>query len=399
MSLFDSVVAAPADPILGLTEAFKADPRPEKINLGVGVFVDETGKTPVLEVVHAAEERLLAGNASKSYLPITGIPDYAVFTQKLCFGEELLGNLTGRLMTAQTPGGTGALRVAADFMAKNLSCGRVHLSNPTWANHKGIFAAAGLELAEYAYFSAERNGVDVEAFLAALDAIPAGDIVVLHACCHNPTGADLTPEQWKEVAAIAAKRGWIPFLDFAYQGFGDGIDADAVGVRTIAATGLPCFVAHSFSKNFGLYQERVGALHVVTESPKSLAAVSSQVKVTVRVNYSNPPAHGGAIVATVLGDAVLTARWADEVAMMRDRINGVRRKFVDALKAAEVGRDFEFLLAQRGMFSFTGLSKTEVERLRDEFAVFMVGSGRINVAGITDSNRDALVKAFKTVIG
>ena len=399
MSHFDSVSLAPADPILSLTEAFKADSNPEKINLSVGVFVDDSGVTPILDTVRIAEKRLSETNATKSYLPITGSPNYAKLTQELCFGETLAQDLKGRIVTAHSPGGTGALRVAADFIASNLNAKNVWLSNPTWANHKGIFSAAGLETKSYAYFDQASLSLDYESFIEAIKAIPSGDIVILHACCHNPTGADLTPEQWDEVAAIAANAGWIPLLDFAYQGFGTNIETDAYGVRAIAKGGLPLFVCQSFSKNIGLYRERVGALHVVVGSEEEAQRVASQVKIAIRTNYSNPPAHGGAVVETVLGDEALKAQWIEEVAAMRSRIHEVRDQFVSALAAAGVSRDFSFLKEQMGMFSFTGLTKEQAIELRETHSIYIVDSGRINVAGITSANLSRLVSVLKGILG
>lgn len=395
MTLFAQVKQAPPDPILGLTEAFKADPRPDKINLGVGVFVDASGKTPVLPSVHTAEQRLSAAAASKSYLPITGSPAYAAATQKLCFGDSK----PAHVVTAQSPGGTGGLRVAGDFLHAALPGATIWISDPTWANHNGVFAAAGFPQKTYAYFDASANGVNKEAFFAALREVPAGDVVLLHACCHNPTGADLAPEDWATVAEIAKAGGWMPFLDFAYQGFGDGLAEDAIGARTLAEAGLLFVTAQSFSKNFGLYHDRVGALHIVCSSADEADRVASQLKVTIRCNYSSPPAHGGAIVTTILEDAALAAQWENEVTAMRERINGVRATFVQALRDAGVSRDFGFLQQQRGMFSFTGITKEQVARLKDEFAVYMVASGRINVAGITPANLPRLVAALKTVLG
>ncbi len=398
MALFDSVVLAPADPILGLTDAFKADPREGKINLGVGVFVDAAGETPVLPSVRTAESQLAAAGVSKSYLPITGSPVFARATRKLCFGA-LSDGLADCVVTAQTPGGTGGLRVAGDFLAKAAPHATLWISDPTWANHKGVFAAAGLPQRVYPYFDPESNGIDRDGFFAALRAIPAGDIVLLHACCHNPTGADLADEDWHIVARIAKERGWLPFLDFAYQGFGDGLEADATGPRQLADAGLNLIVAQSFSKNFGLYQDRVGALHIVCTSSDEAQRVSSQLKVAIRVNYSNPPAHGGAIVSTILEDSTLQAQWIDEVTAMRERINGVRAEFVQGLRDAGIPRDFGFLESQRGMFSFTGISRREVVRLREEFGVYMVESGRINVAGITPANLPRLIEALKATLG
>lgn len=398
MSHFNAVSLAPADPILSLTEAFKADPNPDKVNLSVGVFVDQSGTTPILETVKEAEKRILENAKTKSYLPMTGSPAYAKLTQKLCFGEDLADELQGRVASLQSPGGTGALRVAADFIANNLETKRVWLSNPTWANHKGIFGAAGLELATYNYYDSTNLSLDYSAFKKSLNEIPAGDVVVLHGCCHNPTGVDLSEEQWAEVAKIAAAKNWIPLVDFAYQGFGTGIEEDAAGARIIAAAGLPVFVCQSFSKNLGLYQDRVGALHVVTDTSSNYANVVSQLKISVRVNYSNPPAHGGAVVTTILSDSELTARWHAELAAMRERISGVRTQFVDALKSAGVERDFSFLTKQMGMFSFTGLSKEQAVALREKHSIYIVDSGRINVAGITDENLQRVVTAIKEVL-
>jgi aspartate/tyrosine/aromatic aminotransferase len=395
MTTFSRVEMAPPDPILGLTEAFKADTRDPKINLGVGVFVDDTGTTPVLGTVSEAERRLAEAGASKAYLPITGSPSYDAAARRLCFGDAG----PDHVVTAQTPGGTGALRVSGDFLHTAFPDTKVWLSNPTWANHKNVFGAAGMTIESYPYFDAELGAVARDAMFDALRQVPAGDVVVLHACCHNPTGADLSASDWKMVAQIAEERGWLPLLDFAYQGFGDGIDEDAVGVRTLGALGLEFIVAQSFSKNFGLYQDRIGALHFVSGSAEDAAHVASQVKARIRANYSNPPAHGANIVGTILDDDELRTRWIDEVAGMRSRINGVRKEFVAALADAGVSRDFGFLVHQRGMFSFTGITKDQVHRLRDEHAVYMVDSGRINVAGITSKNLPVLVDALKTVLG
>lgn len=398
MSYFDTVSLAPADPILSLTEAFKADPNPDKINLSVGVFVDQSGITPILETVREAEKRLLESSKTKSYLPITGTPSYAKLTQELCFGEDLTKKLAGRLASLQTPGGTGALRVAADFIAKNLPTKTVWVSNPTWANHKGIFGAPGLEVKSYNYFDSSTLSLDYKGFLESLETIPAGDVVALHGCCHNPTGADLTVEQWQEVAKIAQSRNWIPLVDFAYQGFGDGIIEDAAAARIFAEAGVPAFVCQSFSKNLGLYQDRVGALHVITDDADNFEKIVSQLKISVRVNYSNPPAHGGSVVTTILSDEKLTEQWHLELAAMRERIASVRTQFVNALKTSGVDRDFSFLTKQKGMFSFTGLNKEQAIALRENHSVYVVDSGRINVAGITDSNIDRVVAAIKAVL-
>jgi len=399
MSHFDSVTQAPADPILSITEAFKADPNPEKINLSVGVFVDDSGVTPILDTVREAEKRLAQTNTTKSYLPMTGSSDYAYLTQQLCFGDPLAASLSGRIVTAHTPGGTGALRVAADFIKGNLDTGTVWLSNPTWANHKGIFNAAGLETSSYAYFDSSTLSLDYPSFIESLKSIPSGDVVILHACCHNPTGADPSPEQWDEIIEVAAAGGWIPLLDFAYQGFGTDIDADAYAPRAFAQTGLPVFVCQSFSKNVGLYRERAGALHILAGDLDEATRIASQLKIAIRTNYSNPPAHGGAIVETIFSDPELRARWTGEVDAMRARIHRVRQQFVGALADAGVSRDFRFLANQRGMFSFTGLTKEQAAILRDDHSIYIVDSGRINVAGITDQNIPRLASVLKQMLG
>lgn len=399
MSQFDSVTLAPPDPILSLTGAFKADPNPEKVNLSVGVFVNDEGVTPILDTVRFAEKHLAETSETKSYLPITGSPQYAGLTQQLCFGHDLSETLGDRIITANTPGGTGALRLAGDFIKNNLNTNTVWLSDPTWANHKGIFAAAGFEAKAYSYFDSSTLSLDYGGFVESLKGIPAGELVVLHACCHNPTGADLNPEQWDEIASIASVRGWIPLLDFAYQGFGSDIDLDAYGPRRLAEAGLPLFVCQSFSKNFGLYRERVGALHVLTGGGDETERVASQVKIAARTNYSNPPAHGGAIVETILSDETLKGKWIDEVASMRSRIHDVRHQFVSALSEAGVSRDFSFLIDQKGMFSFTGLTKEQAQTLRSDYSIYIVDSGRINVAGLTSENLSRVAKAFKELLG
>ena len=393
--MFEDLQPAPPDPILGLTETFTSDPREGKINLGVGVFVDDTGTTPVLATVSEAERRLATAKRSKSYLPILGSPAFAASASELCFGDDA----PEHVVTAATPGGTGALRVAAEVLHMARPDATVWLSDPTWANHHQIFPAGGLGVRTYPYFDPTTHGVDRSAFQGALEEVPAGDVVVLHAACHNPTGADLGEDDWRVVVETAGAGGWFPLLDFAYQGFGDGLEEDAVGVRTLARAGVEFAVAQSFSKNFGLYQERVGALHLVCSDEQTAVRVASQTKVRIRANYSNPPAHGGSIVSTILGDEDLRARWTDEVGDMRARINGIRGRLVDAVAQAGVGRDFSFLARQRGMFSYTGLSIEQVRRLRDEHAVYVVDSGRINVAGITSSNLPRLVEAIGDVVG
>ena len=396
--MLETIQAAPPDAILGLSEAFKSDPNPNKINLGVGVYKDATGKTPILPSVKTAEERILKSETSKSYLPIDGSPDFAAATQALLFGTESEIVTSQRAVTAQTPGGTGALRVAADFVAAMLPGKHVWLSDPTWPNHPAIFAAAGVETATYPYFDKESNGVAFDAMLAALNQIPAGDVVVLHGCCHNPTGVDLSAEQWAAVADVVEERGLLPLFDFAYQGFAQGLQEDALGLYALAKPGAEMLIASSFSKNFGLYNERIGALTVVSADADTAKAVQSQVKKRIRANYSNPPAHGGAIVTTVLTDPALRTQWENEVSEMRDRINAMRHLFVETLNQLDVEQDFSFIAQQRGMFSFSGLTPDQVAALRDNYSIYIVGSGRINVAGLTEENMDYLCRAIAEVV-
>lgn len=396
--MFEAVSTAPPDAILGLTEAFVADPRKEKINLSVGVYKDAAGTTPVLATVKEAERRLLEDEKSKGYKPITGDPVYGQLVRSLMLGEDHEIIASNRAVTAHTPGGTGALRVAGDFIESNLPGSAVWLSDPTWANHNAVFAAAGLEVKKYPYFDASLNAVNFDAMLDGLKQVPAGDVVLLHGCCHNPTGADPSVEQWAAIGSVLAERGAVPLVDFAYQGFAGGIDADAAGLRALTQSVRELLICSSFSKNFGLYNERTGALTVVSDNADVTAAVASQVKVTIRTNYSNPPAHGGAIVATILSDADLRRHWEAEVADMRDRINGMRKLFVDEMKQRCPGRDFDFINHQNGMFSFSGLTQDQVQSLRDDYAVYIVGSGRINVAGMTESNMPALCDAIAAVL-
>lgn len=392
------ITAAPPDAILGLTEAFKQDQNPRKINLGAGVFVDENGRTPILKCVKAAEAALLAGAQTKSYMPIAGDARYRQLVQEMVFGTEHPVLTAGRARTAQTPGGTAALRVGADFLYKFFPKATVWLSKPTWANHRGVFAAAGFAVKDYAYYDAAAKGLDHAGFLAALRQIPAGDIVLLHACCHNPTGVDLTAAQWQEVAAIAAERQWFPFVDFAYQGYGDGLEADRTGVLALAARCPEMLISSSFSKNFGLYQDRTGALTLVAADAQSAASVFSNIEIAIRVNYSNPPAHGGLIVGHILTTPELRQQWIGELDAMRSHITGVRHKFVEALKQHGVPGDFSFIARQKGMFSFSGLSDAQVAWLRAERSIYIVGGGRINVAGITPSNMDYLCNSLAAAI-
>lgn len=384
--MFEEIQPAPADAILGLTEAFKKDPRPEKVNLGVGVYQDEQGNTPILGTVKEAEKRILASAKSKTYYSISGTPEYGKCVRELMAGEghELVSG--GRACTAHTPGGTGALRIGADFLKLFAPDATVWVSSPTWANHKGIFTAAGFQIREYPYYDAASKGLDFEGMKKALRKVPAKDIVLLHACCHNPTGVDLTAEQWKEISGIAREAGWLPFVDFAYQGFGTGLEDDRAAILALASENPEMLVASSFSKNFGLYRDRVGALTVVAATPDRASAAFSHVQTRIRVCYSNPPAHGGLIVQTILGDQALREQWLAELAGMRNRIAALRTHLVEGLKAMNVPGDFSFIQKQHGMFSFSGLNDAQVAFLRDQKAIYMVGGGRINVAGLNDSN-------------
>ena len=397
--MLESVQAAPPDAILGLTVAFREDPRPEKINLGVGVYQDEHGKTPTLQCVRIAEQQLAEAAGVKSYLPISGDPEYGEVVRQLTFGADHEIVHTKRSAFAHTPGGTGALRVAGDFIAANFPQATLWMSDPTWANHPNIFSAAGVPQKKYPYFDKVTNGLDFEAMLAAIKKMPAGDAILLHGCCHNPTGIDPTAEQWTHIADAVYERGLLPILDFAYQGFADGINEDAAGLRAFARPGAELLVCSSFSKNFGLYRERVGALTIVCPKADQVPAVQSQLNRVIRSNYSNPPAHGAAIVNTILRDSVLREQWEAEVATMRQRINGMRQQLVDALASQAVPGDFSFITQQRGMFSFSGLTKEQVEKLREKHAIYIVGSGRINVAGLTPGNIERVATAIGEVVG
>jgi aspartate/tyrosine/aromatic aminotransferase len=396
--MFENVQAAPADPILGLSETFKKDPRPDKINLSVGVYQDAAGKTPVLATVHEAEERILRNEKNKSYLPIDGSPQYADLVQQLLLGEGHEAIKSHRCATAHTPGGTGGLRVAGDYIKQQHGKATVWVSDPTWVNHNQIFEAAGLGVKSYPYFDAKSNGLAFDAMIAALDKIPAGDVVLLHGCCHNPTGVDPTPAQWKTIAQVVARRGLLPLVDFAYQGFGDGLREDAVGLLELIGPDSELLICSSFSKNFGLYRDRVGALTVVAKNQQQAQNVLSQVKRCIRSNYSNPPAHGGLIVTNILSDPALRKQWEGEVAGMRARIKEMRELFVKTLAAKGVKADVSFITRQRGMFSFSGLNKDQVAKLKDQHGIYIVGSGRINVAGMNAQTMDRLCEAIKAVM-
>ena len=394
MNLFELVKAAPPDPILGLTEAFRADPNPDKINLSVGVYQDESGKAPILECVRQAEERLAKSSTTKSYMPINGNAAYLRHCQELVFG---IGNEmveTNRVASVHTPGGTGGLRLAGEFIRQKLGQRTIWVSNPTWANHQGIFTASGLDIATYPYYDPETHGLNLAGMITVLEDIPENDVVLFHACCHNPTGVDPSDTNWETIAKVCKERRLLPVLDFAYQGFSRGWVDDAVAVRAFSEYGLEFLVCSSFSKNFGLYQDRVGTLHVVCKNADEASRILSQLKVLVRVNYSNPPAHGGAIVSTVLEDHDLYQLWEEELKGMRVRINSVRDKFVEELANAGVPGDYSFIRDQRGMFSFSGLNEETVGKLRNQHSIYIVKSGRINVAGINDTNIARLCAAI-----
>jgi len=397
--MFEHIELAPPDPILGLTEAFNKDTRTAKINLGVGVYKEENNTTPVFKSVKLAEERILASEKTKTYVsPLSGTREYTAAVQQLLFGAGHEIVTAKRAVSAHTPGGTGALRVAGDFIKKMLPNARIWLSNPTWENHNGVFTSAGLEVMRYPYYDQDGKALAFNDMLAALEQAAPTDVVLFHACCHNPTGMDPDAAQWRQLAELAQRKGFLPFFDFAYQGLGDGLAEDAAGMLEFCGPGRELLISSSFSKNFGLYNERVGALTVVTQNEEAAKRVLSQVQLTIRTNYSNPPAHGALIVTTILNDPELRALWESEVHTMCDRINGMRRMFVDTLAAKGVQRDFSFITRQKGMFSFSGLTRDQVDRLRDEFAIYIVGSGRINVAAMTPANMDPLCTAIATVL-
>ena len=389
---------APADPILGLTEAFKQDTHPDKINLGVGVYQDATGQTPVLESVKRAETFLLEHEHSKSYLSIPGVPELATETQTLLFGDAHPIITGQRAKTAQTPGGTGALRVAADFLKRATDNRTVWLSDPSWANHRTIFEAAGFTVRDYRYYDASIQGLDEAGFMADLEAMGQGDTLILHGCCHNPSGIDLTKAAWARVAEVAKTKELICLVDFAYQGFGEGLEEDRAGLHVLLDAGLSVLIASSYSKNFGLYNERIGAITVVEEDTESTLNAFSHIQAAIRAIYSSPPAHGGKIVATILGQPELKTLWMRELADMRARIKSMRQAFVTGMADRNTGVDFEFINHQQGMFSFSGLTKAQVEQLREDNHIYIVGSGRINVAGITPANIDPLCDAIAKVL-
>ena len=397
-SLFSRADLAPRDPILGLTEAFAADARPFKVNLGVGVYYGDDGKIPLLRAVRAAEQARAAAATPRGYLPIDGIADYDAAVQKLLLGADARLITAGRVVTAQAVGGTGALKIGADLLKRLGPDARVLISDPSWENHRALFEGAGFDVANYPYYDSAAHGLNFSGMVSALATATPGTVVVLHACCHNPTGVDPTQDQWREIARVVRSRDLVPFLDMAYQGFGDGIEADGFTVRLFAESGAPLLISSSFSKSFSLYGERVGALTLVTESRDESARMLSQLKRVIRSNYSTPPTHGGSVVAAVLNDAALRATWEEELAQMRERIKQMRAQLVDGLRARGVGRDFGFVLKQRGMFSYSGLTAGQVERLRAEFGIYAVSTGRICVAALNSRNIDAVCDAIAAVL-
>lgn len=398
-SLFSKIEMAPRDPILGVTEAFNADTNPKKINLSVGVYYDDNGKIPLLECVKRAKTMLTNAATPHTYLPIDGLALYDKTVQELVFGADSKVLSEKRAVTAQAIGGTGALKLGADFLKRFAPPNtQVWISDPSWENHRALFESAGFAVNNYPYFDAETHGVNFDGMLNQFNTMPRGSIVLLHACCHNPTGADLTPGQWTDIINIVQERELIPFLDMAYQGFGDGIDEDGEVVRRFADTGIPLFVSNSFSKSFSLYGERVGALSIVTTNSAETAIVQSQLKRVIRTNYSNPPTFGAKVVETVLANPELRALWESELATMRQRIRINRELLVDKLQEKAPQHDFSFVKAQRGMFSYSGLSKEQVAQLREKNSIYAIDTGRICVAALNANNIDVVVDAISHVL-
>ncbi|QTN29149.1 aspartate/tyrosine/aromatic aminotransferase [Rhodoferax sp. AJA081-3] len=398
MSLFSSVEMAPRDPILGLNEQFNADTNPAKVNLGVGVYFDDNGKLPLLQCVQAAEKTMMDKPTARGYLPIDGIVAYDNAVKSLVFGADSEPLTSGRVATVQAIGGTGGLKIGADFLKKLNPNAKVLISDPSWENHRALFNSAGFEVDTYAYYDAAKRGVNVEGFLASLNAAAPGTIVVLHACCHNPTGYDITPADWDKVIAVVKAKELTPFLDMAYQGFGYGIAEDGAVIQKFVAAGLNFFVSTSFSKSFSLYGERVGGLSVLCKDKEEAGRVLSQLKIVIRTNYSNPPTHGGAVVAAVLNNPELRALWEKELGEMRVRIKAMRQKLVDGLKAAGVKQDMSFITTQIGMFSYSGLTKDQMVRLRSEFGVYGTDTGRMCVAALNSKNIDYVCASIAKVV-
>ena len=398
MSLFSAVEMAPRDPILGLNEQFAADTNPNKVNLGVGVYYDDAGKLPLLKCVQAAEAQIMGTPKARGYLPIDGIAAYDGAVKGLVFGSDSDVVTSDRVATIQAIGGTGGLKVGADFLRRMGTSKQVLISDPSWENHRALFTNAGFTVEAYPYYDTAKRGINFEGMLAALNTAEAGTIVVLHACCHNPTGYDIDPAQWDQVVATVKARNLTAFLDMAYQGFGFGIQEDGAVIQKFVDAGLSFLVSTSFSKSFSLYGERVGALSVLCESKDEAAKVLSQLKIAIRTNYSNPPIHGGSVVATVLGTPELRAQWEQELAEMRDRIKTMRQTLVDGLKAAGVQADMSFITKQIGMFSYSGLTKDQMVRLRTEFGIYGTDTGRMCVAAMNSQNIDYVCKAIAAVL-
>jgi aromatic-amino-acid transaminase len=398
MNLFSSVQLAPKDPIFGLTEAYTADQRAGKVNLGVGVYYTDEGKVPLLRAVLEAEKEVVAKQSPRAYVPIEGPNPYNSAVQNLLFGADSPLIKEGRVVTAECLGGTGALRVGGDFVKRLDTNAPAAISAPSWENHRGIFESAGYQVLEYTYFDPKTRGVDFEGMVKSLESFPAKTLVILHACCHNPTGADLTPEQWRKIISICQTRQLIPFLDIAYQGFATGIEEDGAAVRLFADSGMSFFVSSSFSKSFSLYGERVGALSIVTQSKEESARVLSQLKRVIRTNYSNPPTHGAAIVAMVLNSPKLRQMWEDELAEMRERIKAMRHGLNKKLAAAGAQQDFSFIETQRGMFSYSGLTAGQVANLQEQDGIYALSTGRICVAALNTKNLDRVAQAIARVL-
>ncbi len=398
MTVLSTVEMAISDPILGINEAFSADPRANKVNLGVGVYCNESGKIPVLRTVQKAERAFLETSLPRNYLPIDGLPAYNHAVQELLFGVDATVIKEGRVVTVQALGGTGGLKIGADFLKRLLPDVPVAISDPSWENHRSLFDAAGFRTILYPHYDEATNNLNFSKMLDGLNALPRGTVAILHACCHNPTGVDPTLQQWKEIMGTVQTRGLFPFFDLAYQGFAEGIDADASAVRLFTDAGISFFVSSSFSKSFSLYGERVGELSIVCSDGREADRVLSQLKRIIRTNYSNPPTHGAIIVAAVLGNLELRSAWEGELAEMRERTNSMRRELVAKLESRGVQRDFSFLQRQRGMFSYLGLTSTQVNLLREEFGVYLVGTGRICFAALNTRNIDWVADAIAHVV-
>ncbi len=397
-SVLEQIELAPKDPILGVTEAYNADQNPKKVNLGVGVYTDDDGKVPVLQCVRTAEQKLAESPLPRNYLPIDGLATYDRAVQTTLFGAENPAVKDGRIVTVQTLGGTGGLKVGGDFLRRISPGADIYISDPSWENHRAIFEYAGFTVKTYPYYDPATNGLKFDAMLAALGELPAGAIVLLHACCHNPTGVDLTAEQWEKVIAVVNRRKLVPFLDIAYQGFADGLEEDAATIRRFTAECPAVFVSSSFSKSLSLYGERVGALSIVTGSKEQAVRTLSQLKRVIRTNYSNPPTHGGKAVELVLTTPELHKQWDQELGQMRDRIKVMRKQLVDKIRAIRSDFDLSFIVKQRGMFSYSGLTKEQVQRLREEYSIYAIDSGRICVAALNSKNIDYVAQAIANVL-